>query len=108
MPWMASDVLFFPTSLPADGHMDVAITEDDLSKWEMIKIMLDSSTGNHFYSKKVHFYKCKAFELDPQVPRGYLSIDGESFPMGKLKCEALSQKATVCTLHGHFEYQMCN
>lgn len=89
MPWMASDALVFPASLPSDGTLDLVTWDSAVGRFKCVDLLTQLEKGHHIHNDKVHYAKIEAYRLYPKIPSGYLSIDGESFPFEPFQVEVL-------------------
>jgi sphingosine kinase len=96
MPWVAADVMAFPAALPADGMMDMAWWNATMSRIEGFKVMTEIDSGGQLNSDEFNYSKILAYRLVPRIPDGYLSIDGESYPLAPFQVEILPR--TGCLL----------
>lgn len=102
MPYVSSDALFFPGALPNDGYMDLAIWDSTVGRIKSLEILLQIEEGKHVYSKKVEYSKVEAYRLTPAVSEGYLSIDGESFPLEPFQVEVLAGAGCFLSSTGRY------
>ncbi|AOA64101.1 Sphingoid long-chain base kinase [Komagataella phaffii CBS 7435] len=89
MPIVSADTNFFPAAIPDDGCMDLVITDNRSSVLDTANLLLQVDKGTHVLQKDVIHSKVKAFRLTPRIPKGYISVDGESFPFETTQVEVL-------------------
>lgn len=95
-PYVSKDVMIFPTAHPADGAMDLFVTDTTMSIWEMNKMFGLVETGGQFFHDRVHYLKISKYRLTPQVKgKHYFSVDGESFPLEPVQVEVLPRVLTL-------------
>ena len=80
-----------------DGVFTVAIVQE-MSRWEMLELLLSIDSGDHVNHPKVKLFKCTEYTLEPLTEQGIYSLDGEVVPYGLLQAKVLPSAATVLTL----------
>lgn len=104
MPYVSADALFFPGALPNDGSMDLTIWDSTIGRIKSLDLLLQVEEGKHVHSNKLEYSKIEAYRLVPKVRSGYLSIDGESFPVEPFQVEVLP--GAGCFLSSTGKYTM--
>jgi len=86
---MAPDLNFFSAALANDGLMDLVTVDGDISPLKSIALQLSVESGHFFDSPLVSYRKISAYRIIPREnsPKGYISIDGESFPWEPFQAE---------------------
>ena len=124
MPYVAADTKFFPAALPADGCMDMVITDSRTPFTRMIPILLALDKGSHVLQPEVLHSKILAYKLIPKVedgdngregtpdsddshedvptPDGLYSIDGEKFPLEPLQVEVMPRLCKTLLRDGRY------
>lgn len=104
MPYVLSDVQFFPAALPSDGCMDMILTLTEAPFFKMARVLLAVERGGHVHSSDVHHAKITAYRLIPRISsrNHYISVDGESFPFEAFQVEVLPKVLTVLLGDGLF------
>ena len=87
--------LLAPESQPNDGVIWLVTVRDSMPRKEMIQWFLDTKNAGHVGKTGVDLVPVRAFRIDPIRPRGYLSIDAESFEFGTVQGQILPGKAKV-------------
>jgi len=89
MAYMAPDLNFFSAALANDGLMDLVTVDGDISPLKSIALQLSVESGHFFDSPLVSYRKISAYRIIPREnsPKGYISIDGESFPWEPFQAE---------------------
>ncbi|ETS86866.1 hypothetical protein PFICI_00694 [Pestalotiopsis fici W106-1] len=103
MGYMAPNVNFFPAALPNDGHMDLIISNGDISVIKYIELMTAIESGKHYDNPLLSYRKVLAYRLTPKKSEGYISIDGERIPFEPFQVEIHPGLATVLSKNGQFE-----
>lgn len=102
MPWMSSNALVFPASLPTDGMLDLVMWDSSVGRVTSLNYLLKIENGEHLHSSKVKYSKILAYRLVPKIPGGYLSIDGESYPLEPFQVEVLPGAGCLLSESGVF------
>lgn len=124
MPYVAADTKFFPAALPADGCMDMVITDSRTPFTRMVPILLALDKGSHVLQPEVLHSKILAYKLIPKTedsedtregtpdsddsydsvrtPGGLYSIDGESFPLEPLQVEVMPRLCKTLLRDGRY------
>lgn len=89
LPWMSSDALMFPATLPADGLLDMVLWDTSAGRIKSLNLLTAVESGKHYHVDQLQYSKITAFRLIPKIDSGYLSIDGEAFPFEPLQVEVL-------------------
>lgn len=80
-----------------DGIFTIAVCQE-MSRLEMIPLLLGMDSGAHFTHPKVKVYRCKEYTLEPLTDKGIYSLDGEVVPYGKIEAVVLPSAATTFSL----------
>lgn len=89
MPYMAKDVKFFPAALPADGTIDMVLTDNRTPIHKITPILLSLDKGTHVLEPEVIHSKVLAYRLIPKIENTVISVDGENFPLEPLQVEVI-------------------
>mgnify|MGYP001340578715 FL=1 len=89
MPYIAADTKFFPAALPADGTMDLVVTDARTPVTRMAPILLALDKGSHVLQPEVIHSKISAYKLVPKITNSLFSVDGEKFPLEPLQVEIM-------------------
>lgn len=101
MPWVSSDCLMFPATLPMDGTMDMFLTHTNhMSRFEALKMLASMERGNHVYLDYVEYSKVVAYRLVPKRQSGHLSFDGEQYPYTPFQVEVLPSVGCLLSNNG--------
>lgn len=100
MPWMATDAFVFPACLPTDGYLDLITWDATIGRVSSLQLLLQIEEGQHIHSKQAHYSKIEAYRLVPKIPKGYLSIDGESYDFKPFQVEVLPAAGCLLSMHG--------
>ncbi|KAI0362196.1 hypothetical protein OH77DRAFT_1466649 [Trametes cingulata] len=98
-PFVSRDLLQFPVSLPTDGLIDVALLERT-TRTSMLKAIGGGQAGDHFWMDTQHYIKAHAYRVEPHTPGGWLSVDGEAFPLAPYQVEVHQALGTVLSMYG--------
>ncbi|KAI0374974.1 hypothetical protein BV20DRAFT_405217 [Pilatotrama ljubarskyi] len=101
-PYVSRDLLQFPVSLPTDGLIDVALLERT-TRVSMLKAIGGGQAGDHFWMDTQHYIKAHAYRVEPHTSRGWLSVDGEAFPLEPYQVEVHQGLGTVLSMHGCYQ-----
>ena len=71
----SSDVTIFPDAKLNDNKIHLAFVFNDVSRIDLIKILLGLSDGSYLSHDKVHYFKVDKFNLD--TLDGKIVVDGE-------------------------------
>lgn len=102
MPWIAADTLMFPGVLPTDASMDLLISGSNVSRLTTAKMMFSISSGTHVDFDHAQYSKVSAYRLVPKNDKGFLSIDGESFPHIPLQVEVVPRAGCLLSPTGAY------
>ena len=80
-----------------DGVIWLVMVRDSMPRKEMIQWLMNAGDAGHVGKTGVELVPVRAFRIDPIRPRGYLSIDAESFKFGPVQGQILPSKARVLT-----------
>lgn len=89
MPYIAPGCQFFPAALPADGTMDLVITDSRTNIIQTANVLTSLDSGAHVMADEVVHSKILAYRLTPRMDHSYISVDGESFPFLPTQAEIL-------------------
>ena len=89
MPYMAKDAKFFPAALPADGTIDMILTDTRTPLHKITSILLSVEKGTHVRRPEVIHSKVLAYRLVPRIDDSVISVDGEYFPLEPLQVEVI-------------------
>ncbi|RMY38132.1 hypothetical protein D0866_02813 [Hortaea werneckii] len=128
MCWMSPDAPFFPTSLPADGLMDMISIDGTIPRTTSISMLTSVEQGKLMDFGDVDYRKLRAYRISPrqhqssnglrskllkflggagQQTEGLISIDGEKVPFAPFQAEVVPGLATVLSKRGAvYEYDM--
>ncbi|KAL1944512.1 hypothetical protein VTO73DRAFT_2942 [Trametes versicolor] len=101
-PYVSSDVLQFPVSLPTDGLIDVTVQERT-TRTAMFKAIDGSQRGDHYWMDTQHYYKAYAYRVEPADSKGWLSVDGEAFPLEPYEVEVRPGLGTLLSMYGCYQ-----
>lgn len=80
-----------------DGIFTIAVVQE-MSRLEMVDLLLGIDSGAHYKHPKVKVFRCKEYTLEPLTEQGIYSLDGEVVPYGKIAAEVLPSAATTLSL----------
>jgi sphingosine kinase len=80
-----------------DGFFTIYVVHR-MSRWGILKLLLEMDAGGHVNHPQVKVYKCSAFSLEPITERGIYSLDGEVVEYGHIEAEILPSAARVLSL----------
>jgi sphingosine kinase len=103
MGYMAPDLDFFPAALINDGLMDLSMINGDIGISKAFQIGKGLARGTYIDDEVVSYRKIAAYRVKPMHERGYLSIDGESYPLAEFQAEVQKGLARVICKRGVFE-----
>ncbi|EJS41666.1 lcb4p [Saccharomyces arboricola H-6] len=102
MPYIAKDTKFFPAALPADGTIDLVITDARIPVTKMTPILLSLDKGSHVLEPEVVHSKIVAYKIIPKVKTGLFSVDGEKFPLEPLQVEIMPMLCKTLLRNGRY------
>lgn len=102
MPYIAADTKFFPAALPADGSMDLVITDARTPVTRMAPILLGLDKGSHVLQPEVIHSKILAYRLVPKITNSLFSVDGEKFPLEPLQVEVMPRLCKTLLRNGSY------
>lgn len=83
--YASSETFSSPLSKKDDGYMHIMYIENNISRWEMIKILLSLDNGTYIHKSKVKIIKTKHFKLETK--EGMICIDGELINNRNIECK---------------------
>lgn len=91
MPYIASEVNFFPAALPNDGCIDIVAFDGRQGLLPKAQALLSLDKGLHVWHDEVDHYKVEAYRILPEMgkPGRFISVDGEEYPFGGFQVEVL-------------------
>lgn len=102
MPYIAADTKFFPAALPADGTMDLVVTDARTPVTRMAPILLGLDKGSHVLQPEVIHSKILAYKLVPKITNSLFSVDGEKFPLEPLQVEIMPHLCKTLLRNGSY------
>ena len=51
-----------------------------------------------------HYFKALAYRVEPQSPKGFLSIDGEAYPLAPYELEVHKGLGAFLSMYGWFQF----
>lgn len=102
MPYIAADTKFFPAALPADGTMDLVVTDARTPVTRMAPILLALDRGSHVLQPEVVHSKILAYKLVPKITNSLFSVDGEKFPLEPLQVEIMPRLCKTVLRNGSY------
>lgn len=72
-----------------DDGLFTIIVARDLSRFEMLQLLLGIEDGSHIDHPKVEVYKASAYRLEPLTEKGIFSLDGEVVEYGPIQASVL-------------------
>ncbi|KAI8998567.1 ATP-NAD kinase-like domain-containing protein [Trametes punicea] len=103
-PYVGPDLLHFPASIPTDGLIDVTLQERK-GRIAMLKLIDGAERGGHYWLDSTKYYKAYAYRVEPYTNKGWLSIDGEVFPLEPFQVEVHQRLGRVLSMHGFFQLE---
>ncbi|KIY43431.1 hypothetical protein FISHEDRAFT_53553 [Fistulina hepatica ATCC 64428] len=101
-PYVSHDMMPWPVSLPDDGLIDIAVHVAS-SRGDALASLAAGETGDIFWKKSVHYVKAHAYRVKPlNKAKGFLSVDGESFPYEDFQVEVHKGLGTFLSTHGTY------
>ena len=52
-----------------------------------------------------HYFKAYAYRVEPNASKGYLSINGESFPFEPYEVEVHQKLGCFLSMYGHYKFE---
>lgn len=80
-----------------DGLFTIIVVRD-ISRFDMIKLLLGIEDGSHVDHPNVEIYKASAYRLEPMTERGLFSLDGEVVEYGPIQASILPSIARTVSL----------
>merc|ERR1712110_966557 len=97
IPLLDPLTLLSPDSKTNDGVIWLVMVRDSMPRKEMVQWLMNAFEAGHVGKTGVELVPVRAFRIDPIRPRGYLSIDAESFKFGCVQGQMLPSKARLLT-----------
>ncbi|KAH9946049.1 ATP-NAD kinase-like domain-containing protein [Epithele typhae] len=101
-PYVSADFVQFPVSLPNDGLIDVVVQERT-TRGAMLKGIDGAEKGHPFWLDTQHYYKAKAYRIEPASNKGHLSIDGEAYPLEPYEVEVHQGLGCFLSMYGSYQ-----
>lgn len=96
VPLVGIDFVVEPEMGFDDGYTTIVFVRQGISKYEMIKFIVQCSQGTILKNPYVEYIRVKAFRLEPHnLNCGYLMVDGEPVVYGPIQGEVLPRWAQV-------------
>ncbi|RFU33712.1 hypothetical protein B7463_g2630, partial [Scytalidium lignicola] len=98
LPYMGANAKFFPTALLNDGLMDILKIDGNISRRAALKAYtaVEEDDMTFFNLPHIEYRKVLAYRWMPrEQDKGYLSIDGESYPFEPFQAEIHQGLGTV-------------
>lgn len=55
------------------------------------------------FPSQQHYYKAHAYRVEPASAKGWLSVDGEAFPLEPYEVEVRPRLGTVLSMYGSYQ-----
>lgn len=81
-----------------DDGMFTIIVARDLSRFEMMQLLLAVEDGSHVKHPKVEVYKASSYRLEPLTDKGIFSLDGEVVEYGPIQASILPSVARTISM----------
>lgn len=91
---VSASVLSGPNKKMNDGAFTVYVIQN-MSRLELLGVMLAADNGNHVYNSKVRVFQCNEYIVDPISKEGLYSLDGEVVEYGKLHGKIVASGARI-------------
>jgi sphingosine kinase len=88
-PLIAKDFVAWKDSKLENNEMLLIFVKAGISKIQLIKIFLDSESGDYLNHDLVESVRIKAFRIEPHEESSYMMVDGENVPYGPIQGEIL-------------------
>lgn len=82
-----------------DDGMFTIIVAQDLSRFEMLQMLLAIEDGSHVDHPRVQVYKASAYRLEPLTEKGIFSLDGEVVEYGPIQASVIPSVARTISLN---------
>ena len=87
-----------PGALLDDGLFTIIVARD-LSRFEIIKLLLDLDNGDHVKHPRIEIFKALSYRLEPaNTDVGLYSLDGEVVEYGPIQASVLPSAAQTLSL----------
>lgn len=103
-PYVSKDFMQFPVSLPDDGLVDV-VAQEITTRKAMLDAMDGSENGDSYWLSTQHYWKARAYRVEPLTSKSCLSVDGEAYPFEPFQVECHREMATVLSPCGYYQAQ---
>ena len=80
-----------------DGMFTIFVVEQ-MSRCEILQLLVGVDSGDHAIHPKVQTYKAKAYRLEPLTDQGIFSLDGEVVEYGPIQASILPGAARILKL----------
>ncbi|KAH9505212.1 Sphingosine kinase 2 [Bulinus truncatus] len=95
---LGSDMLAAPDAHLCDGHINLMMVREGISRNALLNLFLSFGQGGHVHSPYVESVKVLAFRLEPETKSGNIMIDGERFDPCPLQAQILPGLARVMAI----------
>nr|KAI8766953.1 sphingosine kinase 2-like isoform X2 [Biomphalaria glabrata] len=95
---LGSDMLAAPEAHLCDGHINLMMVREGISRNALLNLFLSFGQGGHVHSPYVESVKVLAFRLEPETKTGNIMIDGERFEPCSLQAQILPGLARVMAI----------
>ena len=94
-PTITADFLGHPDVRLGSGEITIIYILDDATRWDIVSMMLQTSSGNWINHQKVHTIKARAFRIEPLCDSGIITVDGDVVPYGTTQAQLHRHAARV-------------
>ena len=88
-PLIAQDFIAWPDCKLENKEMLLIFVKAGITKFQLMKLFLESETGNYLNHELVESVRVKAFRIEPLQENSYIMVDGENVPYGPIQGEIL-------------------
>jgi len=101
-PFVGTDLMQFPVSLPNDGCIDVVLQEKK-TRGLMLQAMDGAPKGVTYWMDSQHYFRVQAYRVEPHTSHSCLAVDGEAFPFEPFQVEVHQGLGRFLSPYGHYE-----
>ncbi|CAL9700454.1 unnamed protein product [Knipowitschia caucasica] len=96
---LAEDLFAAPDSTLEDGLIHLTYVKAGISRTALLRLFLSMEKGAHLTSNCPHLFhtKVRALRLEPQSPKGIITVDGEAVEYGPVQAEVHRGLARLIT-----------
>ncbi len=87
VPFMSQSCFGDSNFQVGSGNIHLVCVRGSTSKWNALKLLINTKTGKHMEMEEVSLIKAKAFRIEPEHNAGIMTVDGERVETGPLQAQ---------------------